>query len=213
MVSFLSQMLGSESIEPAELVAYLQMGRRKLRALKYQGLRIQRIRADEKLMKNGESINNRNGNGIQKILSSFARALSCQTPDVFEQLLELLAHQKKTKCSVRFYDKWKLRGQLINLFSNSSWMNPQAAARRVRTRNVVNIRTSKLIAIAWTTPNDWQSSCKNRSPMSRIQMMRISSWTAAMTMRTTTWEMRAQAMKNPKMRYSIAQTATWSQKR
>lgn len=119
-VSFLSQMLGSESIEPAELVAYLQMGRRKLRALKYQGLRLQRIRTEEKLLKNGGGINNRNCNGIQTILSSFARAVSCQTPDVFEQLLELLAHQKQTKCSVRFLNKWKSRGQLIDSFSNSS---------------------------------------------------------------------------------------------
>lgn len=74
------------------------MCRRKLRALKYQGLRLIRIRTDEK------HLNKDHDAGIvQAFFVSIARALSCQTPDVFEHMRELLVHEKKnSKCSVRF---------------------------------------------------------------------------------------------------------------
>lgn len=94
--------MGYESIKPIDIIGYLQMWRRKLRALKYQGIRQIRIRNDEKLLNN---CHGRCDSGIiQAILTSFARALSCQTPDVFEQMCELLAAQQKknSKCSVSF---------------------------------------------------------------------------------------------------------------
>lgn len=86
MFSFASQLAGFESIESSDVVAYLQMTRRKLRALKYQGLRLIRIRNDQKYS---------NDEGISV-------SLICQMPNIIKQMRELLALQKKnSKCLVR----------------------------------------------------------------------------------------------------------------
>lgn len=93
-------MAGYESIGPTDVVAYSQMCRRKLRALKYQGLRLIRIRTNEK------QLNKQHDGGIvQAFFVSIARAMSCKTPDVIEEhMREILVHQKKnSKCSVRLW--------------------------------------------------------------------------------------------------------------
>lgn len=101
MVSILSQLVGNEQIEASDMVSYLQMCRRKLRVLKYQGLRQIRIRKNEKqlaMLLHNERSNSNDGGMIQAIFSSFL--------PIFKHISDVLDNQEKySKCSVSFNER------------------------------------------------------------------------------------------------------------
>lgn len=104
-VSLLALMVGYPSVDPADVVSFLQKLRREVRAVKYQGQRNIRHRRQNTtlayMMNNGKS--NGEGGVVQELLASLVRGICYQKPEVLISLRDMLKDARKLKkSSVRF---------------------------------------------------------------------------------------------------------------
>lgn len=108
--SIISSILGFSSVDPVDLVAFLQKVRRQLRSIKYQGQRNIRQRQQEAtltyMMANGQHGND--GGVVKELLTSLVRGICYQKPEVLDSLRDMLVDAKKLKkTSVRFGTRFR----------------------------------------------------------------------------------------------------------
>lgn len=105
LLSILSVLLGYDPIAPADAVSSIQWSRRKLRAVKYQGLRNIRMQHEDAELSRmlNEGVRDNDGGFLQDILATVVRGICSQRPDILDSVRIMMVKPKRySKCSVRW---------------------------------------------------------------------------------------------------------------
>lgn len=116
-LSIASFLIGYDWVNPADLVSYIQSCRRKIRAIKYQGLRVIRLRNQEAGARALSKENRKIDDGkIQKLLNQLMRVVCVPTQLDDGSVRVRVKKEKKTKNEVSY-------ANVVDLVRGFLWQN------------------------------------------------------------------------------------------